>query len=558
MAQQQAMRDLNSPFMRGSRQFPMGHGLKGASAAFATRAQQFTPELNAADPLLQKMQGSTMGDVTDLRQSVQSLTLTAKRPEMAAGIRNTIIRLPMLADVNEEQISRMIAAMEFVRLQPREVLIRAGDTQNDYMYVVQSGRMQLMSPSGDGMYLLQGDSFGTEALTVSGLAAEYTAVAQGNTDLWRLHRRAFKLLQMDYGARLRMIVQSVIDQNRATKQKHLSAMQTIVKRALDGKREREALNQSLVWQEFADVKAVINDFTKVGIIGSGAFGEVQLCIHTPTRKAYALKIQKNANQPRLEANIEREVACMREAGSPFLMRFFGEHKDPRGHGEHYMILEYLGGGSLEDAMGGRANMQPMTLEKGRFYFACMLAAFDALHTAGWMHRDLSAKNVMVDNHGYGKLIDVGLAKQVKHTEMTYTMCGTPIYYAPELIKSTGYSHKAEIWALGVLLYELLAAKPPFMPPATSKAQGNARRLELYDTIVKGEPDYTAPSFGGATGHAAKDALQRMLKKRPAERAGIPEIRTSAFYEGFDWDAFHAYKMPPPFKPKRDERVPEPR
>ena len=90
------------------------------------------------------------------------------------------------------QISRMIAAMEFVRLQPREVLIRAGDTQNDYMYVVQSGRMQLMSPSGDGMYLLQGDSFGTEALTVSGLAAEYTAVAQGNTDLWRLHRRAIR------------------------------------------------------------------------------------------------------------------------------------------------------------------------------------------------------------------------------------------------------------------------------------------------------------------------------------------------------------------------------
>ena len=548
------MADRGSPFMRGSRQFPMGAGLRGAAAVFDDKPSR----LREADPLLQKMHGSTLGDAIDLRASMmQSLNLTHKPPEKAAFVRRALEKLPMLADVNPQQLDRMIAAMEFVRLQPREVLLKVGQV-NDFCYFIQSGRVQCQAPDGSGQYLLQGEMFGVEALSASDLPVEYTAIAQGSSELWRLHRRAFKLLQMDYGARLRMAVQSVVDANRAVKQKNLSAMQSIVQRALEDKREREALNKSLIWQEFADVKSAIAEFQQIGTIGKGAFGEVQLCVHAPTRKPYALKIQKNANQPRLQANIAREVQCMREAGSPFLMRFFGEWEDRRGHGEHQMILEYLGGGSLEDVMGGRANMQPLPLDRARFYFACMVAAFDALHTAGWMHRDLSAKNVMVDNHGYGKLIDVGLAKKVSHTEMTYTMCGTPIYYAPELIKSTGYGHKAEIWALGVLLYELVAAKPPFLPPATSKAQGNARRLELYDLIVKGEPDYTTGGFAGAGGGGAKDVLQRLLKKRAVERVGIPEVRTSVFYEGFDWDAFHARRMPPPFVPKRDQRIPQPR
>ena len=72
------------------------------------------------------------------------------------------------------------------------------------------------------------------------------------------------------------------------------------------------------------------------------------------------------------------------------------------------------------------------------------------------------------------------------------MCGTPVYYAPELIKSTGYGHAAEIWALGVLLYELFCGQLPFLPPASKQFMGNARRLKLYDMIVKDEPNFGQP------------------------------------------------------------------
>ena len=235
------MADRGSPFMRGSRQFPMGAGLRGAAAVFDDKPSG----LREADPLLQKMHGSTLGDAIDLRASMmQSLNLTHKPPEKAAFVRRALEKLPMLADVNPQQLDRMIAAMEFVRLQPREVLLKVGQV-NDFCYFIQSGRVQCQAPDGSGQYLLQGEMFGVEALSASDLPVEYTAIAQGSSELWRLHRRAFKLLQMDYGARLRMAVQSVVDANRAVKQKNLSAMQSIVQRALEDKREREALNKSL-------------------------------------------------------------------------------------------------------------------------------------------------------------------------------------------------------------------------------------------------------------------------------------------------------------------------
>ena len=79
-----------------------------------------------------------------------------------------------------------------------------------------------------------------------------------------------------------------------------------------------------------------------------------------------------------------------------------------------MFLEFLGGGSIQDVLTSKGG-KGLPLKDARFYFACMVAAFDALHATNWMHRDLSAKNVMVDNYGYGKLIDCGLAKKVRES-----------------------------------------------------------------------------------------------------------------------------------------------
>jgi len=296
-------------------------------------------------------------------------------------------------------------------------------------------------------------------------------------------------------------------------------------------------------------------------------------VHVPTRRAYALKTQPSSGFSggvQRRVIIAQEIACMREASSPFLMRFYGEMDTRSQHAidpdVSSMLLEHLGGGSLEELMGGKGEMFSLDAPSTRFYMACAVAGLDALHGAGWMHRDLAAKNVVIANNGYAKIIDCGLAKRVKEGEKTYTTCGTPIYIAPEVIQQTGYGHQSEMWTLGVMLHELFSGMLPFFVPKSSTAQGNARRMELYKAIMKTEPamdalcfsskgvDLYGPDFPMATQHL----IRQLLVKKAADRITLPLVRTHPFFHGFDWASFHANTMPPPVVPERDAALPDPR
>ena len=301
---------------------------------------QFPPHVEQQDPLRNAIRGSKVAlDDHDLRTSVAGIATTAKLVPDAAFLRVALAKVPMLEGVSAQQIDRIIGAMEASRSQPREAPVRFGQ-RNDFMYVIQSGRVSLSGPATN-VILQDGDTFGAEALDTAE-PAEYTAVCGGSCQMWRIHRRTFKLLQMDYGSRLRYLIQHVVDQNREKAAGQMSAMQQIVVTAMERKREAELINKSLVWQEFADVAAAIEHMTFVAAIGKGAFGEVQLGVHAPTRKPYALKTQNVSGDVRLRRNIDREIEAMRNGASPFLMRFYGEIEEG---GISRMLLEYLGGGS---------------------------------------------------------------------------------------------------------------------------------------------------------------------------------------------------------------------
>ena len=85
--------------------------------------------------------------------------------------------------------------------------------------------------------------------------------------------------------------------------------------------------------------------------------------------------------------------------------------------------------------------------------------FEYLHSKNIIYRDLKPENILIDTEGYLKLTDFGFAKYCE--TRTYTLCGTPEYLAPEVILSSGHNHGVDWWALGVLLFEMLAGFPPF-------------------------------------------------------------------------------------------------
>ncbi|RCH78118.1 hypothetical protein CU098_005923 [Rhizopus stolonifer] len=115
---------------------------------------------------------------------------------------------------------------------------------------------------------------------------------------------------------------------------------------------------------------------------------------------------------------------------------------------------------------------------------------------------------MLDSQGHIKLIDFGFAKIVH--DMTSTLCGTPDYLAPEIIKARGYTKAVDWWALGVLIYEMLVGYAPFAA---------ATPLELYENIllcdIHGWANMTPE---------AKDLVQGLLQTRPSERYNVQDIK----------------------------------
>ena len=97
----------------------------------------------------------------------------------------------------------------------------------------------------------------------------------------------------------------------------------------------------------------------------------------------------------------------------------------------------------------------------RFYIAQIIMALGELHSKGIMHRDLKLENIMVDENGYIKLIDYGLAKIIADDELAMSYCGTPEYLAPEMVDNKGHDMTVDWWAVGILIYEMLIGVTPF-------------------------------------------------------------------------------------------------
>jgi cGMP-dependent protein kinase len=106
----------------------------------------------------------------------------------------------------------------------------------------------------------------------------------------------------------------------------------------------------------------------------------------------------------------------------------------------------------------------------------MILALEYLHSNNIIYRDIKPENIMVDNKGYLKLIDMGTAKILKNCK-TFTIIGTPHYMAPEIIQGKGYGFHVDIWSVGICLYEFMCGGVPF-------AEDIDDPYEIYEEIIK--------------------------------------------------------------------------
>ena len=198
-----------------------------------------------------------------------------------------------------------------------------------------------------------------------------------------------------------------------------------------------------------------SDFDIKRTLGVGAYGFVKLVRWNRAPQAqskifYALKCvsKQKIEEKKQQHKIKREEDIMKSLVHPFIARCYNVMEDDRGK---YFLMEALCGGELCELLYFEDKFSE---DWSIFYSASVLAAFAHMHERKVAYRDLKPENLVLDNKGYVKIVDFGLAKVIKN-EQTYTFCGMPDYLAPEVILSEGHDWAVDYWGLGVLIYEMM-------------------------------------------------------------------------------------------------------
>ena len=255
----------------------------------------------------------------------------------------------------------------------------------------------------------------------------------------------------------------------------------------------------------------------------GDFGYIAKFTHK-TRGAYCLKVvsKKRANECKVEASIvhEREFLASMKGLVDFVPKIVSSFQD-----EKFVYLAYdsIFVCDLVHAL----THNDLTIQCKIFYAACIYQALISLHDFGITHRFLNLVSVYVTDRGCPKLVDLRYCKKMNGSKF-HTICGDPLFFAPEIIRSSGYDFGVDIWAYGCLLYEMFDGENPF---------GNEESDEtrLFQTITAHTRDNLKPSDKIPT--EAFDLIVGLLHENVKDRLGYKnhsDVKNSPLFKEIDW------------------------
>ena len=272
-------------------------------------------------------------------------------------------------------------------------------------------------------------------------------------------------------------------------------------------------------------------------IGEGSFGTVMLVQHSKSQQPFALKIQSKEFLLKREVRdlVTNEVEILSSVNHPLVNTLHRTFEDDK---NVYMLLEYVPGGDMFSLISKRGAL--LDNKAHMFYAACILSSLQALHSQGIVYRDLKPENILIDAQGYTRLVDFGFAKRV--TGRTYTPCGTPEYFSPELILGEGYGAGNDIWGLGVLVYELTCGFNPFSRPGYSQR-------ETLQSIVN-DPLRFHPLQRSQEGRMFLNTIlqKKVYLRGGCRKEGIASLRAHVWFKDLDWAELDAKRVEAPWVP----------
>ncbi|KAL9614412.1 MAG: hypothetical protein Q9167_001083 [Letrouitia subvulpina] len=290
-------------------------------------------------------------------------------------------------------------------------------------------------------------------------------------------------------------------------------------------------------------KYTLSDFALQRTLGTGSFGRVHLVQSKHNQRFYAVKVLKKQQVVKMKqvehTNDERKM--LQKVKHAFLVTLWGTFQDSK---NLYMVMDFVEGGELFSLLR-KSQVYICSLYQKRFpnpvakfYAAEVTLALDYLHSMHIIYRDLKPENLLLDRHGHLKITDFGFAKEVP--DITWTLCGTPDYLAPEVVSSKGYNKSVDWWSLGILIFEMLCGFTPFWDSGSP--------LKIYENILKGKvkyPPYIHPD--------AQDLLQRLITPDLTKRlgnlhGGSKDVMHHSWFAEVTWERLAKKDIDAPYVP----------
>lgn len=302
----------------------------------------------------------------------------------------------------------------------------------------------------------------------------------------------------------------------------------------------------------------ISDFELIKPISKGAFGKIYLAKKKTTGDRYAIKIlaKEHVLRKKQRSRIQTECSILANADSPFVVKLFWTFES---NNNLFLVMEYLPGGDFMSLLDHSVRLDE---DVARQYLAETVLALKYLHSIGCVHRDLKPDNLLITRDGHIKLTDFGLSdegvgiqdvgeeatvvdvvddlatvEEESVEDSAAVAPGTPDYFAPEIILGQPHGPPVDIWALGVLMYEMLVGIPPFNDETVEAIFSNILQLRIE-----------WPDEG--LSHEAVDLIQHLLLPSPEDRLTIQEIMEHPFFSKINWKTICS--ATPPFIPVLDD------
>eukprot|EP00927_Polykrikos_kofoidii_P004110 TRINITY_DN1162_c0_g3_i1.p1 TRINITY_DN1162_c0_g3~~TRINITY_DN1162_c0_g3_i1.p1 ORF type:complete len:901 (-),score=162.04 TRINITY_DN1162_c0_g3_i1:195-2897(-) len=412
-------------------------------------------------------------------------------------------KAPIFRHLSQEQTSKLVPVLVQHKYKKGESIIKQGEAGSSF-FVIASGEVTV---SLDGKVIRtmgKNAYFGERALLFDEPRTATISVSSSEAELWSIDKEPFT---------------QVVKGNM-----------------------REELMHRINLQ---DTNVTLKDVKHIRVVGQGATGVVRLVEHKKTKTRYALKrVCKTAGK--IPPEVKRECDLLAANDHPFIMKLVKTFETKK---NVYMLTELITGGELHSAI--RQIPRVLSQTQARFYTGSLIIILEELADRRILYRDLKPENVMLDHQGYLKLIDFGIAKQLREGDTrTFTMVGTPHYMAPEVMRGQGYSTPVDLWSLGVLLFEFVCGPLPF-------ANDLDDPTEVFTAVMRLPlkfPDMYKDMEGK---EVIQGLLCRNVKKRMgAGPNGFDDLRGAQYFKAETgkpslFDRIMGRELTPPWVPRKE-------